>query len=129
MDSENDIVEFAVKMYHEGDPKIFGDDEVPWKHTDGGFDCKTKGAFRDKFKSKPGNRGRERVESADVREILSPAILGLDTKTGEIQARITNERQIEQIMSQATMQLMKDGVDPNSIKEAHSRIPELVIPG
>jgi len=108
MNSENDIVEFAVKMYHEGDPNIFGDDEVPWKHTDGGFDCKTTG-----FKS--GLGGRERVESADVRGILSPAILGLDTKTGEIEARITKEREIERIMRKETMRLMKAGVDPNSI--------------
>ena len=118
--NETNIAKFAVKMYHEGhehyEESRDEDNEFPWKKLGGGFSLKDDGAFTTKFKNQPGNQDRKRVESAHVKDSLADAILELlGTKTGEIQARITNERRIEEIMSQATMRLMKTGVDPNSI--------------
>ena len=124
--NETNIAKFAVKMYHEGHEHYEEgrdhDGEFPWKKLGGGFSLEDNGAFKTAFKNKPGNQGRTHVESADVTASLAEAILGLGSRVSEIENRITNERRIEEIMSQATMRLVEANVNPNAIGEALSRI-------
>ena len=67
------------------------------------------------FRSQTANQGEVRVESADVKQVLYPAIMGLSAKMGEIGQRIENERKIERIMREEAMRLVRANVNPDSI--------------